>query len=229
MAKEAFNFTDEQLWGPSQFRNAPDKRYPRHHNWIYVSRDMRGPSDGEQLYNCACCGQIARRVLAWSDERDESWRIDDSNCEPCFLTPRFALQKLGTEFGRACYPNVWVNKAMQIASSLLYGRLDDNPGAGAVYSPQEGLRWVIMPERPNGVAIPDVRFRNEIEGIRSRGGKVVRVVRPGAGLTGAAGLHQSETEQADIGNEEFDGVIVNDGSLEDLREKVAMLYKALSV
>lgn len=29
IAKEIYEFSDEQLWGPSEFRNQEDKRYPR--------------------------------------------------------------------------------------------------------------------------------------------------------------------------------------------------------
>ena len=31
IAKQLYGFTDEQLWGPSEARNAPDLRYPREH------------------------------------------------------------------------------------------------------------------------------------------------------------------------------------------------------
>lgn len=221
MAKDAFDFTDEQLWGPSQFRNAPDKRYPREHTWSHTAEVV---VLGERVVpTCACCG-AKRETSAHREGNDLTY---EDVTPPCYLTPRFALQKLGTEFGRACYPNVWVEKTLKTARALLFG------GEPFKYTPSQGLRSLMgVPEIPElhlGVAIPDVRFRNEITGIRAGGGKVIRVVRPGAGLAGAAGLHPSEKEQAEIPDEEFDGVIVNDGTLLDLQEKVSMLYRSLSV
>ena len=41
--RDVYRFTDEQLWGPSKKRNAPDMRYPREHT----------PTTGG---HCACCG-----------------------------------------------------------------------------------------------------------------------------------------------------------------------------
>ena len=33
IARDVFGFSDEQLYGPSEMRNAPDERYPREHEW----------------------------------------------------------------------------------------------------------------------------------------------------------------------------------------------------
>lgn len=65
ICRDVFGFSDEQLWGPSAMRNAPDLRYVR--------------DDGE------------------------------------LLTPRYALQLLGTDWGRHCHPNIWVDMAMRNA------------------------------------------------------------------------------------------------------------------
>ena len=81
-------------------------------------------------------------------------------------------------------------------------------------------------ERVLAVSVPDVRFKNEMRIIREAGGKLLRVRRPGAGLKGATGLHPSEAEQASIPDEEFDAVIENTGTLEELRRNA--FNKALS-
>lgn len=62
--------------------------------------------------------------------------------------------------------------------------------------------------------ITDVRFPNEADAVRERGGQVWRVERPG---TGPANDHQSETALNDY---PFDRIILNDGTLQDLRAKV---------
>lgn len=69
------------------------------------------------------------------------------------------------------------------------------------------------------VVVTDGRFYNEFDSIRERGGEVWRVERPGVGPLND---HASETEA--ILYPHFDRVIVNDGTLEDLAEKVRIAY-----
>ncbi|QWY81846.1 deoxynucleoside monophosphate kinase [Microbacterium phage Honk] len=64
------------------------------------------------------------------------------------------------------------------------------------------------------LAFTDVRFANEAELIRSFGGKLIRVIRPGLA---ADDLHKSETELDGI---EVDHELVNDGTLDDLARGV---------
>ncbi len=77
--------------------------------------------------------------------------------QPCLLlgghTPRYAMQTLGTEWGRKLIsPNLWVNVAM------------------------DGVHAVL--DQGGKVVIDDCRFPNEVEAIRLAGGTVVRIVRP---------------------------------------------------
>lgn len=98
---------------------------------------------------------------------------------------RGLLQRLGTECGRQLIDeNVWVDAALN------------------------GLD-------PDGMyAVSDCRFLNEAEAIRERGGKVIRITRPGVG---PANSHPSETS---LDNYKFDAVVSNDDSHEVLRQKL---------
>lgn len=132
------------------------------------------------------------------------------------LSPRHALQVMGTQFGRACDADVWVRYALRVAERLQRG--------DCVYDPTIGLRTCygvgdMMRPKVN-VVIPDVRFANEIKAIRAAGGKVWRIVRNGAGLKGEAGQHASEQELKTIPSDRFDVVIDNNGTLDELRAKV---------
>jgi hypothetical protein len=173
IAREVFAFSDEQLWGPSEARNAPDTRYPREHTWE--------PDYNDGWHTCLCCGAKCKR----GEQPDR---------EQCYLTPRFALQQLGTAWGRTCYPNVWVDLAIRNA-------------------------------RYGDTVIPDVRFKNEVDGLRAAGAYLVRIMRPDAGLKGSAGQHVSETEQTSMPNEMFDAVIRNDRGLRELEEAVTDLVR----
>jgi hypothetical protein len=107
-------------------------------------------------------------------------------------SPRRLLQTLGTDWGREMiHPEIWVMATMQ--------------------------RMV-----PGGdYCIPDVRFANEAEAIRARGGVVWRVDRPGhAVLDPVAAGHSSE---AGIPSRYIDGVIANTGSLGDLEAAIDRL------
>lgn len=98
---------------------------------------------------------------------------------------RGLLQRLGTECGRQLiHEDVWVDAALN--------SLD-----------------------PDGMyAVSDCRFLNEAEAVRKRGGKVIRITRPGVG---PANSHASETSLDDY---EFDAIVSNDDSHEVLRQRL---------
>lgn len=206
IARDVYDFTDEQLWGPSQFRNAPDKRYAR----------------------------LCKLCMGGGDRASVT-----APMEPClgchgerfsYLTPREALQKLGTEWGRECYQNTWVELCIRTSKKVLAHHSARYNQQRGVWHEDEGRDWdranQIDAERVRGVAIPDVRFRNEIKAVHEAGGKVIRVFRPGAGLDGSGALHVSETEQAGIPDVAFDAVLHNTGTLQDLRAKVREFIEA---
>lgn len=66
----------------------------------------------------------------------------------------------------------------------------------------------------NPYVISDVRFKNEVDALIALGGEVWRIERPGVG---PINNHVSESELKDY---TFDKLIINDGTLEDLRNKV---------
>jgi hypothetical protein len=154
--------------------------------------------------------RICADVFGWGGDR--LWGPSEKRNAPDplwdGLTARKALQQLGTEWGRAMHPDLWVRRTIQNASVVLNGYATYHPDAGLTQA--DGTP-------PPGVVIDDVRFENEVAAIRSVGGRVWRIDRPGAGLTGSAGAHTSETGIVDL---HVDGIIRNDRSLEDFQETV---------
>jgi hypothetical protein len=193
---DIYGFSFDQLWGPSPSRNAPDERFPREH----------GPfRDGR----CACCG-FGFDLFPFDMAKPDG-------LPQCYLTPRFALQQLGTEWGRDCFSDTWVTYALTVAGKL-------SVEGGYSYTPMGGLAFrVSQPRRRFNVVIPDVRFKNEIAGLHSVGAILVRIVRPNAGLSGVAGAHRSETELSAVPDSTFNAVVQNDGTLAVLEERVAQL------
>lgn len=151
IAKEVYGFSDMQLWGASEHRNSPDKRYPR--------------ADGT------------------------------------FLTPREALQRLGTEWGRTCYEDTWVEYAMRTASRVLHGE---------AYDPVEEFSstwWnKVFKKKCSGVAIPDVRFQNEVDSVKEGGGVIVKLESDWAPQL-SAGVEGHASEKLDIRPETIDHIL----------------------
>jgi hypothetical protein len=102
---------------------------------------------------------------------------------------RELLQRLGTEAGRqTLWDSIWIDAALH--------DLDPN----------------------KNYVITDVRFPNEAEAVRERGGVLWRISRVGVG---PANSHASEISLDDYS---FDKVVENNGSLEDYRQEVVDTY-----
>jgi ribosomal protein L35AE/L33A len=109
----------------------------------------------------------------------------------CGRTPRYAMQTLGTEWGRALLgPGVWT-RAWQASVKAM------EPNAGVV--------------------VDDCRFENEIEAARRVGDVVVvRITRAGASINGEVEqAHVSENTDLPC-----DFEVANDGSLDETVNKI---------
>ena len=137
------------------------------------------------------------------------------------LTPRLLLQLLGTECGRnIIHPNIWVNTLFADYKSCSL------PDETTFINDEEFIRknssqWIIT----------DMRFPNELEAVKSRGGITIRVNRPYTTVVGGNGIpatfsqnqfHPSETS---LDNAEFDYTIENNSSIEDLIHTVSLILK----
>jgi hypothetical protein len=105
------------------------------------------------------------------------------------ITVRELLQKLGTCIRESIDDKFWVK--------ALYANTKD---------------WA-------NIIIADVRFPIEVESIKERGGKIIRIDRSGAG----AGNHSSETALDNYTNWDFH--VGNNGSLEELFETMKIFSK----
>ena len=82
--------------------------------------------------------------------------------------------------------------------------------------------WIAYVEKWHGrkeyVVYTDVRFQNEADYIRSKGGIIVRIVRPEI----ISGNHESELKQCEVA---ADIEVVNDGTIEGLHNKIRSIIK----
>ena len=135
---------------------------------------------------------------------------DNELCEKRYLikpTPRLLMQLLGTECGREIlHPNIWVNSVFADYRRSL---------RNVKNVPTTGMRTsMLQADYPNWI-ITDVRFPNEADAIKQRDGVIIRV---NSGRCNNDDNHPSETGLDKYMN--FDYIISNDGSIEQLIEKV---------
>lgn len=126
------------------------------------------------------------------------------------LSPRVIMQRIGTEVGRSIHPDTWVKHTLDNIRSAA-------DGEGFVERDDVGRRFNRIPPTVASTlwVVTDVRFPNEATAIRAAGGRVVKVVRPSLGVP--TDEHPSETSVDLI---DADVNIVNDGTLDTLRDKV---------
>ncbi len=114
------------------------------------------------------------------------------------LTIRQLLIDLGTGVGREYKKNLWLD-------------VFDNTFGKAVK------------KNKDLVIVTDVRFRNEFDHLKKLGFYQIRLLRDDIAKIN----HISETNQDSIKDEEFDYILNNNGSLEDLRTEVCKIVKQL--
>jgi hypothetical protein len=234
-AAKVFGFNEEQLWGPSEARNAPDPRYANASGWEQADGQMGNIAImqwiKEVLPNATDyeLQQALITLSTWFVHTAKNhgvwWWAGKIPQEPhTVLTPRYMLQTLGTEWGRAISPHMWIDYAISIAEGLIEGTYTD-------YTRTEGPLADPSIEPPGLVVITDGRFRNEVFGVQQACGAAVLIVGPDqTTLTGGVKEHRSETELSKIPSHFYTYRIYNDKSegLEELRSRVRGLVNTLT-
>lgn len=218
-AKRVFGFTDDQLWGPSELRNAPDYRFGmkpwqvwkaygvKMTHAMVMSRlcdietfdwlvDLFPDAKGAELNIAWARLVIWGRGVLQQAERDG------------YLTPRKVLQTVGTEWGRDFSHNIWIDLGIRRAKEKL----------------ENGAKVVV---------ITDCRFLNEAKVLHEEGA-VWRITRPGydGSLANSAGVanHRSERDQhSDEIAQYVSEELLNDKTIVDLEDKVFEALKKYGI
>jgi len=127
--------------------------------------------------------------------RDRTQKEREISVAGATVTPRQLLRTLGTEWGR------------DLVDPDLWVRLTMHR--------VEQLHAEAVSET---FAVCGTRFPNEVDAIRRRGGVVIWIERPGI----VAGPHVSDRL---IGPGDCDGVIDNDGAVDELRDRVVLSFR----
>lgn len=139
----------------------------------------------------------ACQIMFGFTEKDMNDRVLKERIHPRWgITPRKAMQLLGTEYGRNMIrKDIWIIRAqIEIDKNL---------------------------EQGYGTVISDVRFENEAEIIRAKHGLLIHIERPALDTSAEKYNHESEMG---IKREPRDIVIMNDAGLTELQFKIDSLF-----
>lgn len=147
-------------------------------------------------------------------------------------TPRLLLQLVGTEGGRdLIHPNIWVNSLM---SEYKWDGVTMTEGWIPTYNNPDnsGGDLPAEPVYPNWI-ITDMRFPNELDTVKQKGGISIRVKRRRSDVQDEKGndlffdekgyLIQEHPSETSLDNSTFDYEIENNGTIEELIEKVRII------
>lgn len=214
---ELFDFSEQQLWGPSEERNKIDPRFTNadYVHYYHKAKTVLFDKFIEQLQPQAKPEDLDERL-----EYVLHFLLKDVKKDGG-LAPRKALQYLATEWIREYDPNTFARYTVDVAHGLLSGNTR--------YFKSKGLDYVPCNQPPNWVVITDGRFRNEILTVSMYGGKVWKIELPSNNITDAL-RHVSESQLLDIPDHFFDEIIINykQHGLKHLESKVTDLMHQYS-
>lgn len=164
-------------------------------------------------------------ITCTKEEYEEQRRINWQTAYKQPMNPRYLLQLLGTEACReVIHQNIWVNALFADYKTTGYIIKNNNQISEASFVKGEmiGIPTNSTPVYSNWI-ITDMRFPNELEAVKTRNGITIRINRnfyTGVDNHLAAQQHESETA---LDNATFDYTISNDGTIEELIEKVKQI------
>lgn len=183
----------------------------KHFNWMKEAQlEEYAKADGKTLKEYL---EEGNHELIAEDEMGKVYRakyLDEKR------TVRWLLQTVGTEAMREhVHNNVWVNALFAHYKPLMsasFGTIDFAKGEYKELIPDTPIEY------PNWL-ITDMRFPNELNAVKARGGITIRLRRTQWIKEGDVDKHIHPSETA-LDNAKFDYEIDNDGTIEELIEKV---------
>ncbi len=163
---------------------------------------------------------IKKAVMEWYGFTYEQVYGDDKEVVDTRwgITPRHAMQQIGTEVGRLIHGDTWVRKCLMTIEAAYRGE----PVELIDHEAKRFSTFTWPAETAHSWVICDCRFTNEAEAIKAAGGWVIKVTRPSLGAS--RDQHASETN-VDLVKEDY--TIVNDGTLVDLARCVAEVHERI--
>ena len=132
------------------------------------------------------------------------------------VTPRWILQRLGTEVGRQ--GDLSAFEGLGVSADRMREALTRQ---GVVPGPSAWVDAFLAARRTQDTVVTDVRFPNEANVLRAQGGAVIKIVQPGFD-TGIGNDHPSEFE---VDRCDYDYLLRNDRTLPELWGRVDVVLE----
>lgn len=221
MVAEAFDFTEEDLYGPSSGRERQYEQYPfEKGRCLSCGANNAAGYDGENGGCWMPCDAKGRHI-AGRDESEEAY-VRCTRCNAIFpnhINPRIALQTLGTEWGRRLFKHVWVDKAHRRLKERVKRNHETLRNNTHLLAPGRSIEDVDY-----RFVFTDGRFISEHERCTKLGWTTVLLLRK---LDESTDVHASEAELKQIPRSAFNYVLDNRVPLEQLPDLVTEMMTLL--
>lgn len=248
---DAYGFTEEQLWGPSKYRNAGDSRYPKpvlkefgfRNDGVgtWSSTVDRSNRDEMFLKGKSWMGpQLAFMHAAMRSDTEGPQTVTVQDTDPAwFLSPREFLQ-LYMELCNTLYADTWIDKGIADHRRLATGDYTYSRMSGTTKGStfENRKQWASLSSDEEYVdssmivtCFSDFRHVHEHRKAKAAADSqlvpvLVRIKR--TTVPNPPFKHRSETEQTRIRDAAYDFVIDNSGYLEDLYGRVDDIVRQCS-
>ncbi len=202
--KSVFGFDDTQLYGPGVYRDMIDARFHDYDCEAWKVAIKKTQEVGWDKYKNRQCGTLIDFLRSMDLIQNNHINhygtlkstIEQLREDHTALSPRIALQVIGTDWGRnQVDKDLWVSYCLKNIQRCSY-----------LIAPRKNYKYIIT----------DIRFQNEFDRFKEHQAFSIKINRPDLEIM----EHASETELLSFDDKQFDVVIDNDGSLEDLYAKV---------
>jgi hypothetical protein len=195
LAGYVFGYDTATLWGPSALRNVPDSRAAFDGYWMDVEQLIYEREEFREMVTALF------PLIPFSRPQAALLKLirDDLSLKYEATTPRYVLQRLGTEWGRALWKDVWLH--------AVKSEIEDHDPDG---------KWVIT----------DCRFANEAQFVHEDlAGRTVWVDASFRVNQLASNAHASEPSREALLPWAKD-VVDNNGEISEVAERVRELLAA---
>lgn len=218
---DIYGFTKDQCFGPSQFRNAGDVRYPKKNISELTPLTLhKEDSEQEKKYLLYSEKNLEDKYETIIQGGKRGYLIPEGHPD-FWLSPREALQKLGSLYNQM-YEDTLIEKCISTHKSTAVPLF--NGGFMCYkYLPWRGIVDESQARKNQISCTADLRLYSQVKAAqRSNSDEfraiLIRIKRPS--VPNPPFDHPSETEQAKIPDSEFDYIVNNDGDIVDLHKKI---------
>lgn len=243
---DIYGFSEEQLFGPSHFRNHGDIRYPKSNNQLKKSKynhnnvpyGLIGELKPESEYY-SLPGRHKDDCPYFINENGQREYLIEAGDPEFWLSPREALQKY-CELMNNLYLSTWslngikTHKKLSVGNKFinnLWVRFRTYTKMDGVIELNNSIHLTLGVDH-NITCFADFRHIHEIIDANKFDDEsdstvvLIRVKRPSVPTPPYD--HRSEIEQTKIPDEAFDFILNNDGTLEDLKNNVVEIVSTFT-